>query len=62
MVAEDQAHELHLLLSFNRHQFRVLGQTEGSSFVPGEVVNCPTDLCYSYLDLCVDHPFHNPDR
>ena len=38
--AEDQAHELHLLLRFNGHQFcaLVLGEAEGSSIVPGQVV------------------------
>ena len=38
--AEDQAHELHLLLRFNGHQFcaLVLGEAEGSSIVPGHEV------------------------
>ena len=38
--AEDQAHELHLLLRFNGDQFRslLLCETEGCSLVPGEEV------------------------
>ena len=38
-------------------------EEQGNEIVKLLVVNCPLDdLCYSYLDFCVDHLFHNPDN